>query len=91
MNTPVIVFDPALTVSYPAFKCPICQSKFFGGGKAIHQNGCPEHDYEKCHWLVGPKMINVAKQLIADGRGDESMPICSITPNQVKSQLPAMF
>ncbi len=91
MSMLIIIFDPKSTVSYPLFRCPTCQSEFYGGGPALHGKLCPERGYGKCHTLVGLKMIEIAKERIAEGRGDVSQPFTSITPNQMKAQLPTYF
>lgn len=83
-----IKFDPTNTVSYPSYKCPVCDSDFYGSGRALHMDSCTEKGYQNCHVMVGPKMISVAKERAGKGQGNEPMPLCGLTPFQIKEQLP---
>jgi predicted nucleic acid-binding Zn-ribbon protein len=49
------VKDESVTTSYGFFECPACGSRFYGGGQALHNRGCPESGYENCIYHVGPK------------------------------------
>ncbi len=50
------------TVSYPLYHCPDCGSKFYGGGKTIHNNGCPtKKNYQHLVAIVGDKCLSAAK------------------------------
>jgi len=47
-------YDPDHTLTYGYWTCPLCQANFYGGGPALHTNGCAERDYSKCVYHFGP-------------------------------------
>lgn len=40
-------FNPDSTLSYGIWECPECGNKFFGGGKALHRDGCSKGEEGK--------------------------------------------
>lgn len=51
-----IVKDESVTTSYGFYECPVCGSRFYGGGEAIHDKAeCKDDGYENCIYHVGPK------------------------------------
>ena len=57
------VYDESVTVSYPLYVCPVCGSKFYGGGKAIHNPGCSETGHDNCEVHYGPKQVEEVKKI----------------------------
>ena len=52
-----VEYDPSNELTYPYYKCPQCGSAFYGGGKALHNNGCNLTGYDACIVVMGPVMI----------------------------------
>lgn len=48
-------YDPAHTLTYGYWTCPTCESSFYGGGVALHNNGCTEEGYSACVYHFGPE------------------------------------
>lgn len=85
--TMTLVFDDRLTVGYPSYGCPLCNSRFFGGGPAIHTN-CTEKGYKNCITYIGS--VCIARIKSRAGICGENSPdaLCGITWSQLKQQLP---
>ncbi|MBU4086204.1 MAG: hypothetical protein KKB21_01360 [Nanoarchaeota archaeon] len=61
------VFDPNHSMSYGYWSCPVCQSKFCWGGKALHETSCPtDKTYAPCVYHFGPKE---AQEILERGSG----------------------
>lgn len=47
-------YDPKHELTYGYWRCHTCEAEFYGGGPALHADGCPEHDYKACVYYFGP-------------------------------------
>jgi len=60
----IVVFDPEVTVGYGLWVCPECKSKFYGGGRPMHNEGCSkdaEPMYAGLEFHFGMKLVASAK------------------------------
>ncbi len=51
------VFDPDYDMQYGVFQCTVCKSRFYGGGRALHNQNCTEEGYstKTMIFFYGPK------------------------------------
>ena len=77
------------TMSYGSWRCPSCGSRFYGGGKAIHNDGCTQTGYGGCVQIVGDKAIAAIKAWAASRGADDPHINTDISLNELRAQLPA--
>lgn len=66
-----LVYDPQnATMSYGFFKCAVCGSEFYGGGRAMHKDGCSSTNYDTCEYHFGDKQVKAARKA-ATSFGDD--------------------
>lgn len=58
-------YDPEHSLSYGYYICETCGSKFFGGGRAIHNRDCSKANegYNCCVYMFGPEEVKYIKRL----------------------------
>lgn len=52
-----IEWDESCEMSYGCWHCPKCGTAFYGGGPAIHKNGCELDGYAGLVYHFGPKEL----------------------------------
>lgn len=63
-------------VSYPYYACEVCNNAFYGGGDAIHKEGCSEKGKNYSGYgpnvvmVFGPKQVEVVLEHAKD-KGDD--------------------
>ena len=58
-----IVYDPAHKMTYGLWVCPFCFCQFYGGGPALHKEGCLNKvDYMEMIHVIGPEGIKRIKE-----------------------------
>ena len=51
-------YDPAETMSYEHYVCPVCDASFYGGGRAMHEPDCSVRTRaDACIVVFGPKQV----------------------------------
>jgi hypothetical protein len=59
-----LIYDPTeATVSYGFYVCPECKSSFYGGGRALHNDGCSQSGYSNCHLHFGDEHVKMVLKL----------------------------
>ncbi len=67
--------------------CPLCQSTFFGGGRAMHLlASCAANGYVGCHLLITPAFLAEVKRRAAL-HGDD-FPHWGVSLNMLRESLP---
>ena len=59
----IFKYDPANKLGYGLFTCPDCGSEFYGGGPAMHDEGCSVKGYDGLTYSFGPKEMESIKSL----------------------------
>ncbi len=84
-----IQYDETVTVSYGAYHCPECNAGFYGGGEALHKQGCADTSkgYENCIKLLGDKAIESIKAS-AQSLGEDWTGLSDVSLRMLREQLP---
>jgi len=81
-------FDANHTISYGYWLCPECKAEFYGGGPALHLRDCSKRDYDGCIYVIGPGVVSAAKEWAAKYGDDSTLPLCPLSLNDIREQLP---
>jgi hypothetical protein len=79
-------YDTSFDIDTPCYRCPECKSQFFGGGRALHNEGCTKAGYSKCEILITPMFVEAIKQYAARF-GDDAQSY-GVSLNMLQEQLP---
>jgi len=84
-----VEFDQEATYSVGHWKCPTCNSQFYGGGPALHDKGCSEDGYENCILVLGPSAVQGISEW-AEREGDENAypPLIPVNLKELREQIP---
>jgi len=83
-----LVYDETVDTSSGLWVCPKCGSKFYGGGKAIHNRGCPSDGYDGCEKHFGPSQVEQVKKLNQEGHPDQDW--YGLTYTHLAAQFPEL-
>lgn len=82
-------YDPEHDLNYGMYRCKVCKSKFFGGGRAMHERSCTSQNYRDCVLIFGPKHIDEVKRVAAAVNDDEKW--WGISLNDLKTHFPQLL
>lgn len=57
-------YNPEHPISYGYYHCETCDSEFYGGGRALHADGCPEEGYKGCVYVFGMYQIPLTDEML---------------------------
>jgi hypothetical protein len=91
-----IDYDPEERMSYGSWRCPECAAHFYGGGRPMHDRGCPlrgamkhELDYSGLRFVVGDVAIQHAVRFAAHRNdADARAPVLPVSAAEIRAQLP---
>jgi hypothetical protein len=79
-----VEFNRDEPTSYGCFRCPHCDARFYGGGKAIHMDGCTSSGYADCILMVGPKAVKGQREYAAKFGENSQHPLTGFTVKDVE-------
>lgn len=72
----IYILDPtARILSYGYFRCPVCGKEFYGGGEALHENGCSIKDYDGLEYHYTQKELDTFAKSVWEKGINANMPL----------------
>jgi NAD-dependent SIR2 family protein deacetylase len=61
-----IEYNSSLESTHGHWRCTECNSKFYGGGEALHRQNCSQKGYESCNYCYGDAEIKRISSLLSN-------------------------